>query len=29
MGFTEFLLTNVGRDGTMEGPDLENLEQLM
>ena len=26
MGFTEFLLTNVGRDGTMEGPDLENLE---
>ena len=27
MGFTEFLLTNVGRDGTMEGPDLEFLEQ--
>ena len=26
MGFTEFLLTNVGRDGTMNGPDLENLE---
>ena len=26
MGFTEFLLTDVGRDGTMEGPDLENLE---
>ena len=26
MGFTEFLLTNVGRDGTMDGPDLENLE---
>ena len=26
MGFTEFLLTNVGRDGTMEGPDLTNLE---
>ena len=26
MGFTEFLLTNVGRDGTMKGPDLENLE---
>ena len=27
MGFTEFLLTNVRRDGTMEGPDLENLEK--
>lgn len=27
MGFTEFLLTNVRRDGTMEGPDLEFLEQ--
>ncbi len=27
MGFTEFLLTNVNRDGTMEGPDLESLEQ--
>jgi len=27
MGFTEFLLTNVNRDGTMEGPDLEYLEQ--
>ena len=27
MGFTEFLLTNVTRDGTMEGPDLEFLEQ--
>ncbi len=27
MGFTEFLLTDVGRDGTMEGPDLEFLEQ--
>jgi phosphoribosylformimino-5-aminoimidazole carboxamide ribotide isomerase len=27
MGFTEFLLTNVSRDGTMEGPDLEFLEQ--
>jgi len=24
-GFTEFLLTSVGRDGTMEGPDLELL----
>ena len=28
MGFTEFLLTNVSRDGTMEGPDLEFLEQV-
>ena len=27
MGFTEFLLTNVNRDGTMKGPDLEFLEQ--
>ncbi len=27
MGFTEFLLTNVSRDGTMDGPDLEFLEQ--
>jgi len=27
MGFTEFLLTSVNRDGTMEGPDLEFLEQ--
>ena len=27
MGFTEFLLTNVGRDGTLEGPDLKNLDR--
>jgi len=27
MGFTEFLLTNVNRDGTLTGPDLEFLEQ--
>ena len=27
MGFTEFLLTNVNRDGTMNGPDLEFLDQ--
>ena len=26
MGFTEFLLTNVSKDGTMAGPDLEFLE---
>ena len=26
MGFTEFLLTNVNRDGTLEGPDLEFLD---
>lgn len=25
MGFSEFLLTNVNRDGTLEGPDLEFL----
>ena len=28
MGFTEFLITNVSRDGTMNGPDLEYLEKL-
>ena len=27
MGFTEFLLTNVNLDGTLEGPDLEFLDQ--
>ena len=27
MGFSEFLLTNVNRDGTLQGPDLEFLEQ--
>ncbi|EGG41150.1 1-(5-phosphoribosyl)-5-((5-phosphoribosylamino)methylideneamino)imidazole-4-carboxamideisomerase [Candidatus Nitrosarchaeum limnium SFB1] len=27
MGFTEFLLTNVNHDGTLEGPDLEFLTQ--
>jgi len=27
MGFTEFLLTNVNLDGTLEGPDLKFLEQ--
>lgn len=27
MGFTEFLLTNVNRDGTLEGPDLIFLDQ--
>ncbi|MGH1568332.1 MAG: 1-(5-phosphoribosyl)-5-[(5-phosphoribosylamino)methylideneamino]imidazole-4-carboxamide isomerase [Nitrosopumilus sp.] len=27
MGFTEFLLTNVSKDGTLEGPDLKFLEQ--
>jgi len=27
MGFSEFLLTNVNRDGTLEGPDLKFLEQ--
>ena len=26
MGFTEFLLTNVNRDGTMQGPDMKYLE---
>lgn len=27
LGFSEFLLTNVSRDGTLQGPDLEFLEQ--
>ena len=27
MGFSEFLLTNVNRDGTLEGPELKFLEQ--
>ena len=27
VGFTEFLLTNVNRDGTLTGPDLEFLKQ--
>lgn len=27
MGFSEFLLTNVNRDGTLQGPDLNYLEQ--
>lgn len=26
-GFTEFLITNVSRDGTLQGPDIENLQQ--
>ena len=26
MGFSEFLLTNVSRDGTLEGPDIEYLQ---
>lgn len=26
MSFSEFLITNVDRDGTMQGPDLENLK---
>jgi phosphoribosylformimino-5-aminoimidazole carboxamide ribotide isomerase len=27
VGFSEFLLTNVSKDGTLQGPDLEFLEQ--
>ncbi len=27
MGFSEFLLTNVSKDGTLQGPDLEHLEK--
>jgi phosphoribosylformimino-5-aminoimidazole carboxamide ribotide isomerase len=26
--FTEFLITNVSRDGTLEGPDIENLSKI-
>jgi phosphoribosylformimino-5-aminoimidazole carboxamide ribotide isomerase len=26
-GFTEFLITNVSRDGTLQGPDIENLQR--
>ncbi len=28
MGFSEFLLTNVSKDGTLQGPDLEFLEKV-
>jgi phosphoribosylformimino-5-aminoimidazole carboxamide ribotide isomerase len=27
MGFSEFLITNVNRDGTMQGPDIVNLKK--
>ena len=27
-GFTEFLTTNVSRDGTLEGPDIESLKKI-
>lgn len=27
LGFTEFLLTSISRDGTMQGPDLESLQK--
>jgi phosphoribosylformimino-5-aminoimidazole carboxamide ribotide isomerase len=27
MGFSEFLLTNVNKDGTLQGPDLEFLHE--
>ncbi len=27
IGFSEFLLTNISKDGTLEGPDLEFLSQ--
>jgi len=27
-GFTEFLMTNVAKDGTLEGPDIDNLIQV-
>jgi len=27
LGFTEFLLTSISRDGTMQGPDIESLKK--
>ena len=27
-GFTEFLTTNVSKDGTLEGPDIESLSKI-
>ncbi len=27
LGFSEFLLTSIGRDGTMQGPDIESLQK--
>jgi phosphoribosylformimino-5-aminoimidazole carboxamide ribotide isomerase len=27
-GFTEFLTTNVSKDGTLQGPDLESLKKI-
>ena len=27
MGFSEFLLTSVDRDGTLQGPDIKSLKQ--
>jgi len=27
LGFTEFLLTSISRDGTMQGPDIESLQK--
>ena len=27
-GFTEFLTTNVSKDGTLEGPDVESLKKI-
>ena len=27
-GFTEFLTTNVSKDGTLEGPDIESLKKI-
>ena len=28
LGFSEFLTTNVSKDGTLEGPDIVSLEQV-
>ena len=28
MGITEFLSTNIDRDGTLQGPDLEWIQQI-
>jgi len=28
LGFSEFLLTSISRDGTMQGPDIESLQKV-
>ena len=28
MGFSEYLSTNISRDGTLQGPDLKSLQEI-